>query len=231
VTALFETMLAVGGFIVQLDEHVQRMARSCRELNWEPLDEDAFRNAAHKAVRTDESAVRVVNARGMIETTAFAIPDATRSRRAYGRAILLDPAVTRSLPHHKLLPRTVCSDSLRDAIQAGADEALFVTPDGRILEGTSTNVFAFRGDVLITAPAEVLPGIVRAWVLATVPDLGLRIEERAPTADDIRNGGFFTGSLTKLAPIRTLDGHLCAPPGDAYSELARLYTTKCSGGE
>ena len=221
--ALFETMLAIDGRIVQLDEHVERMARSCRDLRWKSLDEEAFRNAARDAARPDESAVRVVNEQGTITATSFAIPNATRSRRTHGRAITLPPSFVRSQPEHKLLPWTVCAIALRDAIDAGADEALFVTPDGAILEGTSTNVFAVRKDVLITAPSGVLPGVVRAWVLATAPTVGLRIEQRPPTADEIRGGGFFTGSLTRLAAIRRLDGHECATPGNAFAELVRFY--------
>jgi branched-chain amino acid aminotransferase len=223
VTGLFETMLALGGRIVQLEEHAARMARSCRALGLGPLDEAAFREAAYAVVRNDESAVRVTLVGGVLEATAFAIPEATRLRRMHGRAITLPPSVARSLPEHKLLPYTICSDALRDAVAAGADEALFVTRDGGILEGTGTNVFAVRGDVLITAADGVLPGIVRAWVLATAPTLGLQIEERPPHADELRDGGFFTGSLTTLAPIRVLDGQACAPPGDAYAELARRY--------
>ena len=226
--ALFETMLVAGGRVVQLEEHIVRMARSCRELGWPPLDDDAFRTAAV----AEGEAIRVLNAQGTITATSFAVPDVTRSRRAHGRAMTLHPSVRRSLPQHKLLPHyAVCSEALRGAIAAGADEALFVTSHGGVLEGTSTNVFAVRGDVLVTAPQDVLPGIVREWVLATAPAIGMRIEPRAPAAAEIRRGAFFTGSLTTLAPIRVLDGHECATPGDAYVELARRYATKCSGGE
>ncbi len=216
-TGLFETMLAVKGRIVQFEEHMARMARSCRELGWEPLDEDAFRDAALNTVWSAEHAIRVVYEHGVLSATAFDIPAPTRSRRTHGRAITLSAAIVRPLPQYKRVPDDL---DWRDVISSGSDEALFVTPQSHILEGTNTNVFAVRGDVLITAPDGVLPGIVRAWVLAS----GLRVEERAPTADDIRRGGFFTGSLTTLAPIRTLDGDTCAPPGETYTELARLYS-------
>lgn len=215
-TGLFETMLAFGGRIAQLDEHVERMARSCRELGLEAFDEDAFRDAARDSVWEAEHAVRVVYEDGALSATAFDIPAPTRSRRTYGRAITLPATITRPMPRYKRVPDDL---DWRGLLQPRSDEALFVTPEGHILEGTSTNVFAIRGDVLITAPDGVLPGVVRAWVLAR----GLRVEERPPTADDIRRGGFFTGSLTPLAPIRTLDGEDCAPPGETFTELARLY--------
>jgi para-aminobenzoate synthetase / 4-amino-4-deoxychorismate lyase len=219
VIGLFETMLAMHGRIVQLDEHVARMARSCRELGWKTLDEDAFRNTASYVVGTGEHAVRVVYEQGALTATAFAIPEATRSRRMHGRAVAFDPVFVRATPQHKRLPKDL---DLRQLIPPDADEGLFVTDDGHILEGTSTNVFALRDDVLITAPG-VLPGTVRAWVLATAPTLGLRIEERAPTASDVRHGAFFTGSLTTLAPIKLLDGRPCAMPGPAYAELSEMF--------
>jgi branched-subunit amino acid aminotransferase/4-amino-4-deoxychorismate lyase len=214
VTGLFETMLAIDRRIVQLDDHVARMARSSRELDLAPLDEQAFRDAARRVVQDGEHAVRVVFEDGAITATAFAIPPITRSRREQGRAVTLQRR--RPVPQHKRFPEDL---HLRTLIPEGADEALFTTDDGAILEGTSTNVFAIRGDVLITAPDGVLPGVVRAWVLAT----GLEIESRPPTTGDILSGAFFTGSLTTLAPIRTLDGRTCAPPGAAFAELVRSY--------
>lgn len=188
---VFETMLVVGGRIVQLDEHIARMGRD-------------FRDVALGAVRSDdEHAIRVVLEDGHLRATAFAIPEITRSRREHGRVVTLPPSLARPIPHLKRYPEDL---RLRELIPEGADEALFVTPDGLILEGTSTNVFAVRGDTLITAPDGVLPGVVRDWVIASAPQLGLRIEYRTPTIGDLLRGGFLTGSLTTLAPIRTLNG-------------------------
>lgn len=214
-SGLFETMLAIDGRIVQLDDHITRMARSCRELDLPPLDEEAFRDAARRVSYNGEHAVRVVYEDGMLAAMAFAIPEVTLSRRTRGRAVTLQRR--RPHPQHKRFPEDL---HLRDLIPEGADEALFTTGDGAILEGTGTNIFAVRGDVLITAPdGGVLPGVVRAWVL----ERGMEIEYRSPTAGDILNGAFFTGSLTTLAPVRMLDGRACAPPGPAFAELVRSY--------
>jgi branched-subunit amino acid aminotransferase/4-amino-4-deoxychorismate lyase len=154
-----------------------------------------------------------------LECVAFPIPATTRARREHGRAIALDPSWTRALPEHKTTDYEICRRALERAVAAGADEALFVTPDGHVLEGTATNVFAVRGTTLITAPAGVLPGIVRAWVLAHAPRLGLSIEERAPSAAEVREGAFFTGSLTGIAPVRVLDGEPCADASEVVAVL------------
>lgn len=188
---VFETMLVIGGRIVQLDEHVARMGQPCRQVAFDAIRDD------------EEHAIRVVYEDGRLTATAFTIPEITRSRRVHGRVVTLPASITRPMPQFKRYPEDL---HLRHLIPDGADEALFVTPDGDVLEGTSTNVFALRDDTLITAPDGVLPGIVRGRVLARAPKLGFRIEYRPPTVDDLLHGGFLTSSLTTLAPIRTLNG-------------------------
>ena len=50
----------------------------------------------------------------------------------------------------------------------GAVEALYVDRDNRVLEGTTTNIFGFKGKSLITPPDGILPGITRKVVLDLV---------------------------------------------------------------
>ena len=47
----------------------------------------------------------------------------------------------------------------------GAIEAVYKDKDNRLLEGTTTNLFAFKGTTLITPPAGILPGVTRGAVL------------------------------------------------------------------
>ncbi|HEX6642003.1 MAG TPA: aminotransferase class IV, partial [Thermoanaerobaculia bacterium] len=101
-----------------------------------------------------------------------------------------------------------------------ANEALFVDRDGRVLEGTATNAFALNGSTLITAARGILPGIVRASVLEHAGVLGLDVIERAPTVDELCDGGFLTSSLTLLAPLVEIDGRACRALGRAFAELS-----------
>jgi len=154
------------------------------------------------------------------------IPSVTLARRSHGRALLLDGSLTRVLPSHKTTARAANVTGLQLAIAAGADEALFTTGDGCILEGTSTNVFATCADRLVTAPASagVLPGVVREWVIAEARRAGFPLEERAPAPAEVRAGSFFTGSLTMLAAIQSLDGEPCVEPKSMFSHLQEQWT-------
>jgi branched-subunit amino acid aminotransferase/4-amino-4-deoxychorismate lyase len=217
-TGLFETMLAIGGRVVQSDEHFARLARSARELQLPAPDEEQFRAAIAGAVQSDEEmAVRCIYENARFTTTVGPIPIVTLHRREGAHVVTLDRHVVRDQPSHKLLSYMTS----RPAIPAGANEALFVDVRGHILEGTTTNVFAVvsdTGDTLITARDAVLPGIVRAWVI----EHATKVIERRPTVAELRAGSFLTSSLTLLAPIVTLDGVACKPPGREFERLRSL---------
>jgi branched-subunit amino acid aminotransferase/4-amino-4-deoxychorismate lyase len=218
---LFETMLVVGGQAFDLSQHSRRMADSAAALGFPLPSERAFRSAVARAVRgvRGECALRCVYAedttRWRLVASTFPIPATTLRRRKGARVITLDRSLVRSLPQHKLTSYAVSLIGLRQAIDAGADEGLFVDRRGRVLEGTTTNVFAIDGETLITARDGILPGIMRAWVI----EHASRVVYRAPTVDELRNGSFLTSSLTGLAPITTVDGVRCAPPSATFASL------------
>lgn len=227
---LFETMLVIRGQVFDVDAHFRRMAASAQALGFPPPEERAFREAVTRAARkvlSGEAALRCIyvqdTARWRLVATTSPIPATTLRRRKGARVITLDRELTRALPRHKLTSYAASMVGLRQAIAAGADEGLFVDARGRVLEGTTTNVFAIDGSTLITARTGILPGIVRAWVLEKAASVGLEIIYRAPTVEELRNGSFLTSSLTILAPITNLDGVRCHSPGPAFTKLRKMW--------
>jgi branched-subunit amino acid aminotransferase/4-amino-4-deoxychorismate lyase len=223
---LFETMLLTRGYIVMPEEHLARMSRSCESLGFPPPDEELFRSEVRRAAEgaDDEAALRVLYvASSASEWTLAAeshpIPPLTLARREHASAITLDSSFARALPEHKMTSYAACVIGLRKAAAVGANEALFVNGDG-VLEGTATNVFAVTKDSLITASANVLPGIVRAWVLEIAHTNRIAIEERAPAIDELRAGAFLTGSLTGVVALESIDGVPCEAPGEIFDVLS-----------
>lgn len=221
--ALFETMLVAGGRIVLADDHYARMSRSAEALGWARPDRDEFNRAT--SVLAANEAIRCAYDGRRLVAEARPIPAITLSRRTHGRAITLG-ALARVIPEHKLTGLYgICELALQLAAGKGADEGLFVTPDGHVLEGTTTNLFAVTAHSLVTAPSQMLPGVTRAWVLREAAALGIPVEERAPSVEELRAGGFLTGSLTTLAPLRVIDGEACRPPGPIYERLESRWST------
>jgi branched-chain amino acid aminotransferase len=99
--------------------------------------------------------------------------------------------------------------AIRRARETGAHEALIVDGRGRVLEGTTSNVFIVRGTSLLTPPASlgILPGITRKLVLAVAPDAGLTAEEATLTLDDVRGADevFLTSTIRGVLPVVKVD--------------------------
>jgi para-aminobenzoate synthetase/4-amino-4-deoxychorismate lyase len=102
---------------------------------------------------------------------------------------------------HKTTDRGFYADALALAQARGAREAIFVRPDGRVTEGSYTNVFVERDGFLLTPPAALglLPGILRGELLAEG-----RAREAELTLADLANGFFIGNALRGLIAARLM---------------------------
>ena len=95
------------------------------------------------------------------------------------------------------------------ARERGAFEGLYVTKSGRILEGTTSNLFVLRGRSLATPPLEgnVLPGVTRGKVLEIARASGFAVRERVIRRDDLLKAdeAFLTATTIEIVPIRRVD--------------------------
>jgi para-aminobenzoate synthetase/4-amino-4-deoxychorismate lyase len=100
---------------------------------------------------------------------------------------------------HKTTDRGFHEAALAVAREKGAREALLVRDDGLVTEGSFTNVFVERGEVLLTPAASLglLPGVLRAELLAEG-----RAQEAELTLADLADGFFIGNALRGLIPAR-----------------------------
>jgi branched-chain amino acid aminotransferase len=97
-----------------------------------------------------------------------------------------------------------------DAERAGFDEALVLTQDGHISEGSAENIFMVREGILVTPPItdNVLEGITRNSVIELAKqDLGLTIIERSIDRTEvfICDELFMTGTAAQVTAITRVD--------------------------
>ncbi len=96
-----------------------------------------------------------------------------------------------------------------EALARGCAEAIALTPQGVISEGSGQNLFAVRDGEVLTPPIEGsnLMGITRASVLTICADLAIPVREAIMpreflyVADEL----FFAGTATEVTPIRSVD--------------------------
>ena len=121
------------------------------------------------------------------------------------------------LARHKSLNYWSRRLAFEEARRRGADEALFSTPDGRIWEGSRTNLFLVRDETLWTPGLEgpIVPGIMRGLVLELAPALGLAIREGDLSGHDLDEAEevFLTNAVRGIIPVARASGRVFEAPG------------------
>jgi len=107
----------------------------------------------------------------------------------------------------QILPNAMAKQKAKNQ---GAYDAIFVSKDGIVREGTSSNFFIVKDGRLITPPLtkNILPGITRKVVLDLAGDTGIKVEERFILKTELFSAdeAFLTGTITEILGIKTIDG-------------------------
>lgn len=225
---LFDTALALGGRVAFEEAHIARLVAAAGVLGI-PADaavvRSAMRDLAERGPRLvlRTTLTRGTGARGLKppdapNPTLFATAIPSGRSIAFAPLRLLPTAIARNdtspAAGIKAIGYLDAILAAQDAAAAGFDEALFSNTKGRIACAGTGNVFCVTGapdaPTLVTPPLSdgVLPGIVRAQLLALAPACGLAVEERSLTPGDL-NGAqavFVTNSLRLLAPVTAIGG-------------------------
>jgi branched-chain amino acid aminotransferase len=123
-----------------------------------------------------------------------------------------------------------------EAIESGFDEAIMLTHEGHVSEGSAENLFIVRGGTFVTPPASenILEGITRATLAHIITEeLGLEVQERSIdrselyVADEI----FLCGTGAQVSPVIEVDRRVIGDgePGPLTSRLQTLYFDICKG--
>jgi len=97
-----------------------------------------------------------------------------------------------------------------DAARSGFDEALVLTQDGHISEGSAMNVFMVREGVVVTPPVteNILEGITRRSVIELLQqELGMQVAERPIDRTEIYicDEFFITGTAAEVTAVTRVD--------------------------
>ncbi|MDR2567179.1 MAG: aminotransferase class IV [Bifidobacteriaceae bacterium] len=196
---VFEAIKVVNGRVFALTRHIRRMARSAAGLGLEFPGEDVVRRVVAEVV--EANAALLTGPADVLRITLTAGRGAVGSSRVAGArpslfALVtshdLEPATTSVItvpftrnPHGALagLKTTSYAENalaLALAQAAGASEALFPNTEGRLTEGTGSNVFLVLDGRLVTPPLADGPlgGVTRDLLLEWTD----AVEESVPMA-------------------------------------------------
>jgi branched-chain amino acid aminotransferase len=234
---VFETLRARAGRPTELAEHLARLRRSAGGLDIE-LDaglEDRLARGIAELLAADgldepdgDASIRITLSRGAVTSRGLLPAEATAPTvviqawpvtppplghledglRLVASAVRRDPASP--LAALKTTSRADYVFARLEARRAGADDALFLTIDGRLSEATSANLFLVRGAELATPSLDcaILPGTTRTWILHWAVGVGLVPVEGSLTPADLAAAGeaFLCSSVAGILPVTRFDG-------------------------
>ena len=125
----------------------------------------------------------------------------------------------------------------QDATKNGHDEAIFLSEDGHVAEGSAMNFFMVRDGVLVT-PAkhnDILEGITRRTVITLAKDMGIPVEERSIDRSElyVADEAFFSGTGAQISWIQKIDHRTIGSGtrGDITGKIQDLFFSVVRGNE
>ena len=239
---VFDATLAIGGVARDLDAHLERLAQSAAMLELPVPDEAGFRRAVDAILAAwdwdadPEAVLRLIHTRGPEGIAdqpngwvlAAPLDEASIRQRTEGaKVMVLDRGFEGSgvaslpwlLPGAKSLSYGINMAAKRWAHAHGADDVVFRSPSGGLLEGPTCSVVLDLDGVLVTPPLDgILRSITVEELVAKGPEHGLDVRFGELSIDDLDRcrGAWLLSSGRILARVTHVDGReLPVSPLDA----------------
>jgi 4-amino-4-deoxychorismate lyase len=236
----FEGCRIVDGAVDKLDAHLARMARSAGALEL-PFAADEWRELVELAVgawpHRGEAAMKLLLTRGPVGL-AWITPlpaDYPRLRREGLRLITLDRGTTFDaftdapwlLGGVKTLSYAVNMAAAREATRRGADDVLFVSADGFVLEAPTGSVVWSVGRTLRTTPtgaSGILAGTTQRRLFERAAGAGWRVEDVPARVEDLHEADvvWIVSSVRGPIDVIDLDGKQRPRRPEVDAEIRRL---------
>jgi branched-chain amino acid aminotransferase len=123
--------------------------------------------------------------------------------------------------------------AVSEAAEAGYDEAILLTADGYVADGSGENLFVIKNGRIWTPDlsSSILPGITRDTVIQIAQDLGYTVEEKNLIRADLylADEVFMCGTAAEVTPVREVDDRVVGDPGPVTREIQAAYMETVRG--
>lgn len=218
---VFDFLRTYNGVPFKLREHIQRLQNSAKliglSIPWSTQEIEAIaqdtlgRNNLPEAniriVVTGGSSSDFITPLGQPSLMVIVTPVSEYPREYYEQGVkAITLQIERFLPTAKSLNYISAIGALQQAKVTNAVEALYVNQQGHVLEGTTTNLFLFRGSQLITPKEGILNGITKDVVLELAKNQFEIVEQPIYYSDlSSCDEAFITSSTKEILPVVQID--------------------------
>jgi len=218
---VFDLLRTLNGKPLFLEEHITRLQTSARqigmELPWnsqklidivmQTLQHNSFEESNIRIVVTGGSSPDFITPQGKPRLLVLITRAPELPQWWYTEGVkIITFASERSIPDAKSIDYVTATIALKQARDQNAIEALYVDRNGCVREGTTSNLFAFYGDILVTPDRGILNGITRKAVLDLAAKM-MDVELRNLKLNDLLIAGevFITGTNKMIVPVVQID--------------------------
>lgn len=201
---IFETMRTYQQkFLPFLEAHLNRLNKSLAAVKIPcPYSKQQLGEMVSELVSEHPYALQriklVVNAEGVFIQSNSLVDESIQGVR------LMSYEGKRSLAEHKTTSYLDCYLAWQHANEKGFDDALFVDTAGQVYESSRANLFWVKDGAIFTRQNEVLPGIMRGFVIDHCDDV---IQYKNGTLNDLLDSDevFITNSIKGILPVTRID--------------------------
>jgi 4-amino-4-deoxychorismate lyase len=226
---IFESIGVVDGHAQEVLPHLERLAHSARLCDLPEPNREQWRQAIERAAAASpeqgEGVIKLILSRGVEHgpaptawVTAAQAPDNSGPRTRGIRVVTLDRGYDSDTPARapwlllgaKTLSYAVNMAAIREAKRRGADDAIFVSSDGFVLEAPTASVVLRFGDRFVTPEPSgaILHGTTQISLFDHLRAEGRTVAyEQVPIADlSNADAAWLLSSVRLAAPITAIDG-------------------------
>lgn len=225
---IFETLRIYQGNPVQFDRHWQRLTGSAQFLEIViPASKNQLRQAIHQLLNANDLAcadagLRITLSRGSGERGLWPAETGKSTLLINTFALTAVPAVgskliTATIKRNHLSPLANIKSlnyldnilARREAVAAGADDAVLLNVAGNVAEVSTANIFIIKNNTVITPKLSdgALPGVARATILQLCQQMAInRVEDVITTHDlTVADAAFISNALLPIHPVQSCD--------------------------
>ncbi len=241
---VFETIRVYKNGMFGLDKHLKRMREGLKFFHLKmPYSLEEWSACVHQLLilnHLKEARVRLMawQAKNKFETAIICQPlsilKENQSREGFKASLLILKKDKRQFPHIKSLDYAFLRKAFLAAKRQGTDEAILVNKSGFLTEGTRSNIFFVKQEILYTPALQTgcLRGITRGYVIELAKDLGIlcKAVQAKPKELFEADEAFLTNSVMEIMPLVKVEntvigrgeiGPITCKIIKAYKELKR----------
>lgn len=239
---IYEVIRIIDGTPLFLEEHIERLSKSAKLLNYDIKDIlETLVSDTKKTVSLNESPEK--NMKILLYNIENPIPDYYiffidsnyPDETLYKNGVkAITHKATRNNPHAKIINNEFRKSANENMEKNNAYEALLVNDNDEITEGSRSNVFFVKDDAVYTSPGnDVLLGTTRNKIIKICEDSNIKVYEEPITLDFVKtcDALFMTGTSPKVLPISMVDDKVYDSPNnkvvlkimEAYDTLVNEY--------